>query len=234
MRAVRDGFCEFGVLPIENSTAGSVNAVYDLLAQFDFHIVRSLRLKIDHNLLVKPGTKLADVREVYSHGQAITQCAGFIEAHGLHATKYLNTAMSAEMVANSVRADVAAIASRSCAALYGLEVLEPNIQDSDNNYTRFVVISREPRVYPGANRTSLMITTANEPGALYRVLERFYALNINLIKLESRPIPGRDFEFMFYFDLDCPFGSEALDDLLDSIDDVCESFTYFGSYTEVL
>ena len=95
MRAVRDGFCEFGVLPIENSTAGSVNAVYDLLAQFDFHIVRSLRLKIDHNLLVKPGTKLADVREVYSHGQAIAQCAGFIESHDLHATKYPNTAMSA-------------------------------------------------------------------------------------------------------------------------------------------
>lgn len=234
MRAIRDGFCEFGVLPIENSTAGSVNAVYDLLAQFDFHIVRSLRLKIDHNLLVKPGTKLADIREVYSHGQAIAQCAGYIEGHNLHASKYPNTAMSAEMVANSERTDVAAIASRSCAALYGLEVLEPNIQDSDNNYTRFVVISREPRVYPGANRTSLMITTANEPGALYRVLERFYALNINLIKLESRPIPGRDFEFMFYFDLDCPFGSKALDDLLDSIDDVCESFTYFGSYTEVL
>ena len=234
MRAVRDGFCEFGVLPIENSTAGSVNAVYDLLAQFDFHIVRSLRLKIDHNLLVKPGTKLADIREVYSHGQAIAQCAGYIEGHNLHASKYPNTAMSAEMVASSERTDVAAIASRSCAALYGLEVLEPNIQDSDNNYTRFVVISREPRVYPGANRTSLMITTANEPGALYRVLERFYALNINLIKLESRPIPGRDFEFMFYFDLDCPFGSKALDDLLDSIDDVCESFTYFGSYTEVL
>ena len=232
--AVEKGLCEYGVLPIENSTAGSVNAVYDLLAQFDFHIVRSLRLKIDHNLLAKPDTKLADVREVYSHGQAIAQCAGFIEGHGLHATKYPNTAMSAEMVANSERTDVAAIASRSCAALYGLEVLEPNIQDSDNNYTRFVVISREPRVYPGANRTSLMITTANEPGALYRVLERFYALNINLIKLESRPIPGHDFEFMFYFDLDCPFGSKALDDLLDSIDDVCESFTYFGSYTEVL
>ena len=235
MRAVRDGFCEFGVLPIENSTAGSVNAVYDLLAQFDFHIVRSLRLKIDHNLFVKPGTKLADVREVYSHGQAIAQCAGFIDVpRPARHPSTPTTAMSAEMVASSGRTDVAAIASRSCATLYGLEVLESNIQDSDNNYTRFVVISREPRVYPGANRTSLMITTANEPGALYRVLERFYALNINLIKLESRPIPGHDFEFMFYFDLDCPFGSKALDDLLDSIDDVCESFTYFGSYTEVL
>ena len=197
------------------------------------------KLKSDSNdqieaALAEANKKLADVREVYSHGQAIAQCAGFIESHDQHATKYPNTAMSAEMVASSGRTDVAAIASRSCATLYGLEVLESNIQDSDNNYTRFVVISREPRVYPGANRTSLMITTANEPGALYRVLERFYALNINLIKLESRPIPGRDFEFMFYFDLDCPFGSKALDDLLDSIDDVCESFTYFGSYTEVL
>ena len=222
------------MLPIENSTAGSVNAVYDLLAQFDFHIVRSLRLKIDHNLLVKPGTKLTDVREVYSHGQAIAQCAGFIESHDLHATKYPNTAMSAEMVASSgapmLPPSPRAAARRSMV----WRCWSPTSRTPDNNYTRFVVISREPRVYPGANRTSLMITTANEPGALYRVLERFYALNINLIKLESRPIPGRDFEFMFYFDLDCPFGSKALDDLLDSIDDVCESFTYFGSYTEVL
>ena len=239
MRAVRDGFCEFGVLPIENSTAGSVNAVYDLLAQFDFHIVRSLRLKIDHNLLVKPGTKFQDVREVYSHGQAIAQCAGFIEGHGLHATKYPQHRHVGPATTGSPKPPNASARRRLSprAAVRrsdGLEVLEPNIQDSDNNYTRFVVISREPRVYPGANRTSLMITTANEPGALYRVLERFYALNINLIKLESRPIPGHDFEFMFYFDLDCPFGSKALDDLLDSIDDVCESFTYFGSYTEVL
>lgn len=234
MRAVRDGFCEFGVLPIENSTAGSVNAVYDLLAQYDFHIVRSLRLKIDHNLLARPGTRIEDVREVYSHGQAIQQCAGYIERHGLKATKYANTAMSAELVSQSDRTDIAAISSRSCANLYGLDIIDEDIQDSDSNYTRFVVISREPKIYPGANRTSLMITTSNEPGALYRVLERFYALNINLIKLESRPIPGRDFEFMFYFDLDCPFGSASLDDLLDSIDDVCEHCTYFGSYTEVL
>ncbi len=225
MRAVRDGFCEFGVLPIENSTAGSVNAVYDLLAQFDFHIVRSLRLKIDHNLLVKPGTKLADVREVYSHGQAIAQCAGFIESHDLHATKYPNTAMSAEMVANSERTDVAAIASRSCATLYGLEVLEPNIQDSDNNYTRFVVISREPRVYPGANRTSLMITTANEAG---RPLSRARAL----LRTQHQPHQAREpphppaatLSLCSTFDLDCPFGSKALDDLLDSIDDVCELY----------
>lgn len=233
-RAVRDGFCSFGVLPIENSTAGSVNAVYDLLAKYSFSIVRSLRLKIDHNMLARPGVHLEDVREVYSHEQAIAQCSGYLEAHGIRAIACKNTAQAAEMVAQSDRTDVAALSSRDCAALYGLELIDENVQDSDNNYTRFVVISATPRVYPGATRTSLMLTVPHEPGSLFRVLERFYALDINLVKLESRPIPGRDFEFMFYFDIECPVGTDALDTLLDSLDDVCESCTYFGSYTEVL
>ena len=192
-RAVREGLCDFGVLPIENSTAGSVNAVYDLLAEYSFSIVRSLRLKIDHNLLARP-----------------------------------------EFVSRSPRNDIAALSSRDCAALYGLDVLESNVQDSDNNYTRFIVVSAEPQIFPGATRTSLMLTMKHEPGSLYRVLERFYALDINLVKLESRPIPGRDFEFMFYFDIESPAGTEPLDTLLDSLDDVCESVKYFGSYTEVL
>ncbi len=233
-RAVREGFCTFGVLPIENSTAGSVNAVYDLLAKHSFSIVRSLRLKIDHNVLAKPGVRLEDVREVYSHEQAIAQCSGYLDAHGIHAVSCMNTAQAAEMVARSDRTDVAALSSRDCAALYGLDLIDESVQDSDNNYTRFVVISATPQVYPGATRTSLMLTVPHEPGSLFRVLERFYALDINLVKLESRPIPGRDFEFMFYFDIDCPVGANALDTLLDSLDDVCESCTYFGSYTEVM
>ena len=232
--AVEKGMCEFGVLPIENSTAGSVNAVYDLLAQFDFHIVRSLRLKIDHNLLVKPGTKFQDVREVYSHGQAIAQCAGFIETHNMHASKYPNTAMSAEMVANSERTDVAAIASRSCAALYGLEVLEPNIQDSDNNYTRFACISRDLQIFPGADRTSLMVVLPHRPGSLYQVLSRFYALGVNLNKLESRPIPERNFEFMFYFDLETSVYAPQFTQLMGELPELCEDFSYLGSYSEVI
>ena len=233
--AIEKGLCRYGVIPVENSTAGSVNAVYDLMMRHNFRIVRSVRLKIDHCLLARPGAQLSDIKEIYSHEQAISQCSRFLQGlPGVTVVRCENTAAAAKRVAESGCTDVAALASRACIGLYGLESLAASVQDQGNNYTRFVVISREPRVYPGANRTSLMITTANEPGALYRVLERFYALNINLIKLESRPIPGHDFEFMFYFDLDCPFGSRALDDLLDSIDDVCESFTYFGSYTEVL
>lgn len=233
-RAVDEGFCEFGVLPIENSTAGSVNAVYDLLGRFGFSIVRSLRLKVDHNLLAKPGTKIEDIREVISHEQAILQSQNFLNVLDVQTKVVENTAIAAERVAKSDRADLACLSSRDCASLYDLDILASDVQDTDHNYTRFVVISKEPRVYPGATKSSLMLNLKSQPGALFRVLERFYALDINLVKLESRPIPGRDNEFTFYFDLDCPAGSETLDLLLDSLDDTCASFTFFGSYTEVL
>lgn len=232
--AVEEGRCEFGILPIENSTAGSVNAVYDLLGKHHFSIVRSLRLKIDHNLLAKPGTPLEGIREVVSHSQALGQSRSFLDKLGVRTTVCENTARAAELVASSDRTDLAALSSISCAGLYGLVPLARNVQDSDNNYTRFVVIAREPAIYPGADRSSVQITLTSEPGALYRVLERIYALNIDLVKLESRPVPGSDFEFMFYFDLACAATSPAFSTLLDSLDDVCDSFTYFGSYTEVL
>ena len=234
-RAVRDGFCEFGVLPIENSTAGSVNAVYDLLATYRFSIVRSLRLKIDHNVLALPGTRIEDVHEALSHEQAIAQCAGYLERRGWKATVCENTAKAAELVAASGRHDLVALSSRSCADLYGLEVLDADVQDLDNNYTRFVVISATPTIYPGSTRSSIMLTLEKtQPGALYRVLERFFALDINLVKLESRPIRGRDFDFVFYFDLECPPASNSFATLLDSLGDVCSGFTYLGSYTEVM
>lgn len=233
-RAVQDGLCEFGVLPIENSTAGSVNQVYDLLAQYRFSIVRSVRVKIDHNLLAKPGTTLNSITEVYSHEQALAQCANYLEQLGVKRHVCENTAQAATLVAQSDRHDIAALSSKRCAALYGLDLLDEDVQDSDANYTRFVVISATPTIYPGATRTSLMLTLNHEPGSLYRVLERFYALDINMVKLESRPIPGRDFEFVFYFDLDCPIGTHTFNTLLDSLDDVCERYWYFGSYSEVM
>ena len=234
-RAVERGDAEFGVLPIENSSAGSVNHVYDLMMRHDFHIVRSCRLKIDHSLLVFPGTKLEDIRIVYSHQQAINQCADFISSIPncrVHVCE--NTAKAAEMVATSGRTDVAAIASRSCARLYGLQILEHEVQDNTNNYTRFACIAKDLTIYPGAERSSLMVVVNHEPGALYNVLARFYALGINLIKLESRPIAHRDFEFMFYFDVVCPAAAPEFGVLLDSLSDVCEEFRYLGSYTEVV
>ena len=233
-RAVRDGFCEYGVLPIENSTAGSVNAVYDLLAEYRFSIVRSCRLKIDHNLLACPGTTRSAIREVWSHEQAIAQCASYLDGLDVQVHVCENTAQAASFVAETGRPDIAALSSRRCAELYGLDILDEDVQDSDNNYTRFVVVSAQPCIFPGATRTSLMLTLPHEPGSLYRVLERFFALDINIVKLESRPIPGRDFEFIFYFDLDCPVGSQSLTTLLDALDDICERYWYFGSYTEVM
>lgn len=234
-RAVEEGFCDYGVLPIENSTAGSVNKVYDLMIDHSFHIIRSTRLKIDHNLLAKPGTRIEDVRDVFSHEQAINQCSEYLAAHpNMRVHVCENTAIAAQRVADSGRNDVAALSSMSCASLYNLEVLESDVQDRDNNYTRFACISKNLEIYPGANRTSLMIVVSHEPGMLYKVLAKFYALDINVLKLESRPIPGRDFEFMFYFDIDCSVDAPEFRRLMATIGSICQEYRYLGSYTEVV
>ncbi|WP_417118611.1 bifunctional chorismate mutase/prephenate dehydratase [Olsenella phocaeensis] len=234
-RAVEEGYCEFGVLPVENSTAGSVNQVYDLMMRHDFKVVRSCRLKIDHNLLAKPGCGLESISDVYSHEQALSQCEGFLSSlHGVRTHVVENTAIASRMVAESERDDVAALASRSCAELYGLDTLARSVQDRDNNYTRFACITRDLRIYPGADRSSLMLVVSHEPGSLYRVLSKLHALDINILKLESRPIPDRDFEFMFYFDVECPVGEPELRRLLLTLGDVCDEVRYLGSYSEVV
>ena len=234
--AIENGFCDYGVLPLENSTAGSVTKIYNLMQSHDFYIVRSLRLKIDHNLLAPCGVKREDIREIFSHEQAITQCAGFLEQFGpdVKITRCENTAAAAEAVAHSDRRDIAAISSHSCIELYGLTSLARDIQDRSNNYTRFICISRKLEIYPGADRTSIMMTLPHRPGSLYKALARFYALGINLNKLESRPLPDRDFEFMFYFDLETSIYSEEFSKLLDSMQEICDQFKYLGSYSEVL
>lgn len=233
-RAVDSGLCKYGVLPIENSTAGSVNKVYDLMHTHKFSIARSVRLRVGHTLLANRGTRLSDIREIFSHEQAIRQCSAFLEALGdVKITVCENTAKAAERVAQSGRTDAAAISSKQCAALYGLQALSYEIQNSDNNYTRFICISKECEIYPGAQRTSLMMTLPHKPGALYSVLSRFYAMDINLLKLESRPLLGSDFEFMFYFDIESPV-DESLCRLLGELSHSAEQFTYLGSYSELL
>ena len=233
--AIEKGLCRYGVIPLENSTAGSVNMVYDLMMRHNFRIVRSVRLKVDHNLLARPGAKLADIREVYSHEQAIGQCSAFLQAHPeIRVVRCANTAEAARLVSQSDRRDIAALSSRACAELYGLQNLAPSCQNQGNNYTRFICISRDLEIYPGADRTSLMVVLPHRPGSLYKLLSRFYALGINLNKLESRPLPDRDFEFMFYFDLDTSVYSPQFLQLMGELDTVCESFTYLGSYSEVI
>ena len=233
--AIDQGLCQYGILPIENSTAGSVKKVYDLMIRHNFSIVRTFRLKIDHNLLALPGSKLENIREVYSHEQAINQCGEFLQKlTGIKIIPVENTAVASEMVAKSGRTDVAAISSRSCAELYGLKVLESSIQDKGNNYTRFICISKNMEIYPGSDKTTIMMVLNHRPGALYRVMARLYALGINVTKLESRPLPDRDFEFMFYFDLDTSIYSEEFVQLMCELDDLCEEFKYLGSYSEVV
>ena len=234
-QAIEQGMCQYGILPIENSTAGSVTQVYDLMISHNFSIVRTFRLKIDHNLLANPGSSLKDIRTVYSHEQAINQCGKFLEGlTGVKVIPVANTAVAAEMVAKSGQKDVAAISSRFCAELYGLTCLASSIQDKGNNRTRFICISKNLEIYPGSDKTSIMMILPHKPGSLYKVLARLYTLGINVSKLESRPIPDREFEFMFYFDLDTSIYSEEYLQLMCELDDLCEEFKYLGSYTEVV
>ena len=234
-QAIEQGLCQYGILPIENSTAGSVKKVYDLMIHHNFSIVRTFRLKIDHNLLANKGATLDSIKEIYSHEQAINQCTEFLKKFpNAKIIPVENTAVAANMVAKSGRTDVAALSSRSCEELYGLECLAANVQDEGNNRTRFICISKNLEIYPGADKTSIMMILPHKPGALYKVLARMYVLGINVIKLESRPIPDRDFEFMFYFDLETSIYSEEFVQLMCELDELCEEFKYLGSYTEVV
>ena len=233
--AIEKGLCRYGVLPIENSTAGSVNKVYDLMMKHKFSIVRSIRLKVDHCLVGKEGAKLSDIKEVISHEQAINQSAEFLKSLGdIKITFCENTAEAAKTVAESGRSDLAALCSRSCASIYGLSCLEDNVQDQGSNFTRFICISKEMEIYPGADKTSIMAVTAHIPGALFKLLSRFYAFGVNLTKLESRPLPDKNFEFMFYFDIEKSVYSPEFVRMIEEIGELCERFEYLGSYSEVI
>ena len=231
--AIEQGLCQYGILPIENSTAGSVKKVYDLMISHNFSIVRTFRLKVDHNLLAKPGTKIEDIKVIYSHEQAINQCAGFLSGlKGVRVVPVENTAVAAQMASQEDGA--AALSSRSCAELYGLSNLAASVQDKGNNHTRFICISKNLEIYPGADKTTIMMVLPHRPGSLYRVMARLFTLGINVTKLESRPIPDREFEFMFYFDLETSIYSEEFVQLMCELDDLCEEFKYLGSYCEVV
>ncbi len=234
-RAIDQGLCKYGVLPLENSTAGSVNRIYDLMMQYDFNIVRSTRIKVDHCLLVNQGTQLSDIKEVISHEQALTQCENFLKTiPGIKITAAENTAVAARKVMESGRSDLACLSSRDCAELYGLKCLKAGVQDSGSNFTRFICISKDLEIYPGADRTSIMLALPHRPGALYNALGRLYALGINLLKLESRPLAGSDFEFMFYFDLETSVYSDEFMQVFADIEGMCSTYKYLGSYTEVV
>ena len=234
-RAVESGLCRYGVLPVENSTAGSVNAIYDLMNRHHFSIVRSARLRVCHCLLANGGVRPEQIREIYSHEQALSQCSDYLAGlAGVKITPVENTAAAARLVARSGRTDAAALSSRTCAENYGLDVLAQNVQNSGCNYTRFICISKQSEIYPGADRISLMMVLPHRPGSLYNVVSKFNSLGINMRKIESRPLPGREFEFLFYFDIEASVYAPETEALFRDLESASEVFRYLGAYGEIL
>ena len=231
--AVEKGLCPYGILPIENSAAGSVAQVYDLMVMHRFHIVRSVRVKIDHVLLGRRGARIEDVKEVASHPHALTQCSAYLKAHpSFRTVSAPNTAIAAKDLAAGGSADRAVIASRACAELYGLDILDESIANASYNYTRFICISRHMEITPDADKFGIMLSLPHKPGALNSIIAKFAAIGVNLTKLESRPIPGMDFEFRFTFEFESAPTNPAVLSLLSELaqSPEIERFTFLGAY----
>ena len=193
---------DYGVLPIENSIGGSIHRNFDLLLEHQLPIVGEREVPVVHHLLALPGRTLSQVKRIYSHPQALAQCDRFLRTlSGVEITATYDTAGSAKMIADQGLADAAAIASQRAAEVFGLVPLKSAIQDFDNNTTRFLVIGRTPLTKEAPDKTSIVFTLANEPGALFKALAVFALRGIDLTKLESRPIPNRKWEYLFYVDL---------------------------------
>lgn len=230
--AVSSGDVTYGVLPVENSTAGSVAAVYDLILQHRFYIVGALDLPIDHYLCGLRQSELSDIEIVWSHPQALSQCADYIGKNGFAQRSCANTAVAARDVAREKRLNVAAICSKGAADEYGLKVLDSHLQSDGDNTTRFIVISKELIIPEGANKVSLCFSLPHVQGALYTLLCRFNSLGLNLTKIESRPIPGKDFEYLFYLDFSGNVHSDSVTELLSQLKVEMPEFSFLGNYNE--
>jgi prephenate dehydratase len=204
-RAVASGEVDYGLVPIENSQAGSINDVYDLLRQHDLFVIGEIGHPVDHCLLCLPGQQITDIQRVISHPQALAQSDVFLRELGVEIVATYDTAGSAKMVREEQLQGVAAVASRGAATLYQLEILASGIQTIKDNYTRFIALSRKPeprRAGDARTKTLLVMATAHQPGSLYKCLGVLAANNINLLKLESRPSRQRAWEYVFYLDLE--------------------------------
>ncbi len=222
----------FGVLPVENSTAGSVSAVYDLILKHRFYIVGALDRRIEHCLAGLRQSTLEDIEIVWSHPQALSQCAHYLEQHRLTAVSKANTAVAARDVAREKRLNVAAICTPGAAKEYGLQILDTGLQDDPFNTTRFIVISKQLIISEDANKISLCFSLPHVKGSLYNLLCRFNSLGLNLTKIESRPAKGRDFEYLFYLDFTGSVRSDNVIDLLSRLGEELPEFSFLGNYRE--
>lgn len=228
--ALRNGEIDYGVLPLENSSTGAINDNYDLLNKYGFYIVGEQSITIEQNLLGLPGTKLEDIKEVYSHVQGLKQTSAFLKEHHIVPHEYLNTAGAAKHVHETQDKHIGAIASREAAKLYDLDIIAQAIQNDQSNHTRFIIIARQYEIHENANSISMVFTVNHEVGALYEVMRVIKEHNINMARIESRPLPLTPWEYYFYLDIDGNLNEEHVQRALQEIKAYTNTFRMIGNY----
>lgn len=230
-KALHAGEIDYGVLPLENSLTGGIAEVYDLLCRYGFFIIGEKCVKVDHNLLAPPGVRIEDIKEVYSHPQAFLQCSKYLENHSeWKQIACSNTAVSAKLIADSALCNSAAIASRRAAENFGLNILKQEINTSANNYTRFIIIGRDAEVTEESNKISLAVTITHSPGSLYKILTHFAQNGLNMLKIESRPIMDKTWEYLFYIDFEGNIDSPEVQAAIAGIQQNSNFFRLLGNY----
>ncbi len=230
-KSVQQGDCAYGVIPIENSLAGSIHRNYDLLLQHELYIVGETNVRVMHHLIANRGVRLSDVRRIYSHPQALAQCEATLAAlPGVEVVPTYDTAGSVKLIKEQNLRDAAAIASRRAAEIYDMEILRNNLEDVPDNYTRFLALSRTPVKATGPSKTSIVFADRNVPGSLFKMLSVFALRDIDLTKIESRPQRGKPFEYLFYLDFAGSMEDEACQHAIAHLGEIASFLRVFGSY----
>ena len=230
MLAIDEGSADFAVLPIENSTAGAVNEIYDLLDEFENYIVGEQIIKIEHCLMAIPGTKIDDIKTVYSHPQSLMQSSRFLKEMPWQQISMQNNAFAAKKVADEKDKTQAAIASEYAAKLYGLEVLKKGVNHSTTNSTRFIIVSNQKIFLKDANKISISVEVSDESGSLYKMLSHFIYNNLNMNRIESRPLEGRNWEYRFFIDFDGNLSDSAVKNCLRGLRHEVANMKILGNY----
>lgn len=230
MKEVQLGNADYAVMPIENSSAGAVIDIYDLLIRYDNYIVAETFLPVNHALLGVPGAKLSDVKTVFSHPQALMQCSAFLNDNGLKQISVENTAVAAKRVVEEGDKSQAAVASEIAGKLYGLELLKPSIQNNQGNTTRFIILANRKVYQRDAGKISICFELPHTSGSLYNMLGNFIFNHVNMMMIESRPIPGRNWEYRFFVDIEGNLQDAGVKNALRGIGAEAQNFKILGNY----